>query len=135
MANVVNCYSMTNVQWSSRYVIEMLLLRLVTAFTYPARLANLLPSSYDRIVDSIGLINHQSTTMLPSFAQQTDRHIDKNNNKNNVSVDNSNDENQNNASVMFDLPVYYKGAAAPVLSYVCSATSRVNVHEVERILC
>lgn len=108
------------------------MLRLATAFTYPARLANILPSSYDRIIDSIGLFSHPSTTILSSFAQQAGKVVDKHkhNNEDNISVN----ENGNYASVMFDLPAYYKEAATPVLSYICSAASRVSVHEVERIL-
>lgn len=108
---------------SSGLVMETVLLGL-SHRSYPQRLQNLLPGSFDRLREKLD--------MLPK--------TNKSNNGNGNEGDKDGDENENGeggskTAPLFALPPYYREAAEPLLSYYsCTGIGGIRTDEAERVL-
>lgn len=117
------------VTWSSRTLMENVLLA-VARRTYPERLQSILPGSYDRLLESIG--------MLPPAPQATSRGVAGNAD----AFGSGGDDGEGDATrqrgrrgPLFELPAYYKEPGTVLCEYIeRTGVAGLRVEEMERIL-
>lgn len=103
------------VRWSSQFLMDTILLSL-SPKTYPQRLLNILPGSYERLLDALDL--------LPAVAHRSEGEDE-------ISAD----PHPANAGHLFALPDYYEEPAAALVSYFQhNGLSGIRIDEVERLL-